>query len=262
MAAACALRATGLELLPPPGLEAPVALSLDSPPLEMPTLLTSRTLASGMGPCKAPRPLDGYPMYVHVRNTFIETAAEPSALLDGFFQERQVRTCPASHIGRLANLFEDVGYMRDCRKASRPPSPGSESTASTAGPAPRAVLSLADSLSPRSRAVPPPIAPAPGPAELLRLSVMGSVPPPPIGLAPGSTELPSLGSAGHAAGRCKPCAFFHTSGCENGPTCSFCHLCEPEERKRRRKEKLQARKIAHQLRAARRAGGAPSEQSL
>jgi len=54
--------------------------------------------------------------------------------------------------------------------------------------------------------------------------------------APGSAELPSIGSAAHGQGRCKPCAFFHTKGCEIGPTCSFCHLCGVDERKRCRKD--------------------------
>merc|ERR1712176_357735 len=64
---------------------------------------------------------------------------------------------------------------------------------------------------------------------------------PPAGPALGSSELPSAGSAGHAAGRCKPCAFVHTKGCENGIMCEFCHLCEPGEKKRRHKEKLSNR---------------------
>lgn len=54
-----------------------------------------------------------------------------------------------------------------------------------------------------------------------------------------SLELPSVGSAGHALGNCKPCAFVHTKGCGNGVDCPFCHLCRPGEKKRRRKEKLE-----------------------
>lgn len=48
-------------------------------------------------------------------------------------------------------------------------------------------------------------------------------------------RLPSEGSALHAEGRCKPCVFLHTKGCENGITCPFCHLCGPGEKKLRRK---------------------------
>jgi len=40
-----------------------------------------------------------------------------------------------------------------------------------------------------------------------------------------SDESPSLGSAGHAEGTCRPCAFARsTSGCKFGAACNFCHL--------------------------------------
>jgi len=52
-----------------------------------------------------------------------------------------------------------------------------------------------------------------------------------------SGPLPSPGSAGHGTGECKPCAFLHTKGCANAETCQFCHLCDPEEKKRRKREK-------------------------
>ncbi len=50
-------------------------------------------------------------------------------------------------------------------------------------------------------------------------------------------ELPSVGSAGHAFGTCKPCGFFYAKGCLNGAACSFCHLCDRGEKKRRQKQK-------------------------
>lgn len=53
----------------------------------------------------------------------------------------------------------------------------------------------------------------------------------------GSPDLPSVGSLGHHVHRCKPCAFIQRMGCSNGVQCNFCHLCEPGEKKRRRKEK-------------------------
>jgi len=51
--------------------------------------------------------------------------------------------------------------------------------------------------------------------------------------------LPSAGSRLHSVGRCKPCAFFHTKGCMQGPDCPFCHLCPPFERQRRKRLKQQ-----------------------
>lgn len=52
----------------------------------------------------------------------------------------------------------------------------------------------------------------------------------------GSDELPTVGSAGHYAFRCKPCAFL-SKGCNNGLHCPWCHLCEPGEKGRRRKQR-------------------------
>jgi len=48
----------------------------------------------------------------------------------------------------------------------------------------------------------------------------------------------SEGSVAHDQGLCKPCAFFWKDiGCKSGAACQFCHLCEPDERKRRNREK-------------------------
>jgi len=58
----------------------------------------------------------------------------------------------------------------------------------------------------------------------------------------GSPQLPTVGSAGHYLRSCKPCAFVHTKGCENGVHCPFCHLCDAGEKKRRQKAKLVVRR--------------------
>jgi hypothetical protein len=64
----------------------------------------------------------------------------------------------------------------------------------------------------------------------------------------GSNELPTLGSAGHNLGTCKPCAFFYTKGCGNAAQCTFCHLCPPDEKRKRQKEKQAAFKDMHRQR--------------
>jgi hypothetical protein len=55
--------------------------------------------------------------------------------------------------------------------------------------------------------------------------------------AVGSVELPSRGSVLHRWGACRPCAFIYQDGCKNALDCQFCHLCEPGEKKRRKKER-------------------------
>lgn len=60
------------------------------------------------------------------------------------------------------------------------------------------------------------------------------------GLVLGSPQFPCKGSALHKLGSCKPCAFHCQGGptaCKNGTECTFCHLCEPGEKKRRKKAK-------------------------
>jgi hypothetical protein len=68
-------------------------------------------------------------------------------------------------------------------------------------------------------------------APVLRLAEV--IPEPELG----SPEYPTRGSKAHRQGGCKPCAFLHTKGCQNGVECEFCHLCEPGEKKKRQREK-------------------------
>jgi len=74
-------------------------------------------------------------------------------------------------------------------------------------------------------------------AEKKQLPVLMTPEKQPIQLAPETEQLPSIGSAGHRLGQCKPCAFMHTKGCSSGADCQFCHICEPGEKQRRQKEK-------------------------
>lgn len=78
-------------------------------------------------------------------------------------------------------------------------------------------------------------------------------PPPPMGFAPVVLNFSSIGSMGHAAGTCKPCAFLHSKGCRMGPACEYCHLCGPGERKMRGREKYESIKQDKARRMAARA---------
>jgi len=62
-------------------------------------------------------------------------------------------------------------------------------------------------------------------------------------------QVPSVGSAGHAQGKCKPCAFLFKDGCMNGAHCKFCHLCPRDERKHRKQQRSAASKEQREVRA-------------
>jgi len=50
--------------------------------------------------------------------------------------------------------------------------------------------------------------------------------------------MPSAGSALHALGKCRPCAWFwKPQGCQNGQACAHCHLCPQGELKARKRMK-------------------------
>jgi len=59
----------------------------------------------------------------------------------------------------------------------------------------------------------------------------------------GSPELPTEGSRGHGVS-CKPCAFVFKGGCNSGVQCKFCHLCPAEEKKMRKKQWREQKRVA------------------
>jgi len=205
---------------------------------------------------------EAYPAPIRVHNTFIDATLERSPSLERFYREREVSTCPSAHIGRLKSLFQEsaAGDAEDGDQTPLPrgfpeapfPETLTEPAAPgvAAGAAPVLVLSLAEALHQR------PCAPS-GRADA-GLGAMSADDSPwgaavdaidaPARPAQGLTTLPSVGSAAHLTGRCKPCAFFYTKGCESNFSCEFCHLCEPGEKKRRKKDKLEARRAAHKER--------------
>mmetsp|Transcript_51177 Transcript_51177/g.122585 ORF Transcript_51177/g.122585 Transcript_51177/m.122585 type:complete len:186 (+) Transcript_51177:79-636(+) len=64
-----------------------------------------------------------------------------------------------------------------------------------------------------------------------------------------SPPWPSLGSAAHGLGLCKPCDFEHRTKCRSGYKCQFCHLCPPGENRRRKKQKQAAAKLRQRMEA-------------
>mmetsp|Transcript_34256 Transcript_34256/g.80031 ORF Transcript_34256/g.80031 Transcript_34256/m.80031 type:complete len:205 (-) Transcript_34256:299-913(-) len=67
------------------------------------------------------------------------------------------------------------------------------------------------------------------------------------------TRLVSIGSAGHFAQQCRPCAWHWTAtGCHAGSTCKYCHFCTEEDFRRRVKERKAARSQVWQARYAER----------
>jgi hypothetical protein len=82
-----------------------------------------------------------------------------------------------------------------------------------------------------ARLLPPP---PPGPPAMADAAPAPAVPAHPL---LGSPECPTIGSALHCQGACRPCAHAFTKGCANGVGCQFCHLCEPGELKRRQRER-------------------------
>jgi len=146
------------------------------------------------------------------RNTFIECLLEREPSLDEFLDPRLLKSLPAS-LDRPAGCGEVTIAVnksrRDCDQLpSRTPSVSSPETTvdeSESHQCSQATLKLPDScfdLEPDSS----------------------------------SSEFPTTGSVAHGTGWCKPCAFAQ-KGCASGKDCQFCHLCEPGEKKRRRKEK-------------------------
>lgn len=76
------------------------------------------------------------------------------------------------------------------------------------------------------------------------------VPPPPGLQLPNMEmgELPSMGSAEHAAGSCRPCFWFWKSqGCNRGTLCNHCHLCLPDKLRTQRKAARSLQLLARPL---------------
>lgn len=182
-----------------------------------------------------------YPAPVGIKNTFINMAIGRPPSLEAFYEERQVSSCPATRCPSFEEYMSGDGVNSTCEGASADlqifetgasadtevPPDGAD--AFDPGCCPSAFAAEEEAVSLQARAV---VGCSGHPKQVLRLDDFLVQP------VLGSPELPTAGSAGHRFGGCKPCAFAHTKGCENGVNCQFCHLCEPGEKKRRQKQKV------------------------
>mmetsp|Transcript_4668 Transcript_4668/g.11331 ORF Transcript_4668/g.11331 Transcript_4668/m.11331 type:complete len:246 (+) Transcript_4668:69-806(+) len=164
-----------------------------------------------------------YPIPLIVKNTFLDTESWRPSSLDGFFQERITRSC----VSRLLDCPE--GGLALVRRPVQQPS----------GLVTEEDLDFFDANDTHTPwASPSRFAPVAAEPAVLRLSDALPEVDATRAAEVAAAVLPTMGSAGHFDGTCKPCAFFHTKGCRQGFGCEFCHLCEAGERKRRRKEKV------------------------
>lgn len=183
-----------------------------------------------------------YPVPFVVRNTFIETQVGRPVSLDEFFKERRIHSSPAVPKER----------EEQCCDATGAPEPQPLRRAITAGAQAFISSMVAATGIWNGEQQPTPATAADSlntPQPMPRVLMLSEALP---GPALGSNELPTVGSGGHHLGTCKPCAFFYTRGCENGTECPFCHLCPPDEKRRRQKDKQAAfREMRRQRRQVR-----------
>lgn len=212
------------------------------------------------------------PAPLFIRNTFLDFGPNRPPSLEGFYEERTIRSCPVSIDGEGDPLGSALlGAARSAGSRASATTPSKDEPARVLLPATpetelfssfRSPLLNHDLLRPRKlegsfdgalgtsgRTADAPSAldddeggdadleddnemsnPT-GSVQVLRLA--DAINQPKIG----SPDLPTQGSVGHRVGVCKPCAFLE-KGCTSGVDCRFCHLCGPDEKKRRKKEKL------------------------
>lgn len=217
-----------------------------------------------------------YPVPLFIQNTFIAAQPGRPASLEGFLEERQTISCPASRTasGSGCEGLSSPAVAVGPRKVPYCPGEQLLKSAAFGSSAPLALLPLgAAAGTPAVASASTPIEDVTSECSTADTAVAKAMPEPPssgtAGLrllgrviasrggtkaasaapavlrgtatdpatatgvaapqrvatsddgAESTTELPSMGSAGHAQGRCKPCAFFHTKGCSSQGGCKF-----------------------------------------
>jgi len=215
-----------------------------------PQRANSGSTSPGSSPSELPE--YDYPTPIFVRNTFLATPVVRPLSLDEFIKERRIQSCPLETLdpsdseGREEASTQRSGFNRAATLSAASLTAAANGAAFTAS---RAVSSFRDWWNPADSFVLPAVSSsvrehqylgneAPtdfagqGTSQVICLASALGEP------ALGSSDLPTVGSVGHRWGACRPCAFRYKGGCENGAQCSFCHLCDAGEKKRRRKEKI------------------------
>lgn len=233
---------------------------------ELPAYIYPASRAARPGKAVKGLPTFEYPSFA-VKNTFIHGAIGQPVSLDGFYEEREIRSCPASGIGIPIPPGLEEGENEDADdddeevNAAAIPAPESIAEALPVGipPPPPAPPTLAAPEVPVETAPPPPPLQEPSlglfAPPVIQEPSFGMYAPPVIqgppnwfseSVMPLTTAnvlsglpngLPTIGSEAHQYGECKPCAYASIKGCKNGAQCQFCHLCPPGELKRRQKAK-------------------------
>lgn len=187
-----------------------------------------------------------YPPAFCIRNTFVDGKVTRTPSLDEYFTERQVRSCPASQIEvfDLPSCSADEGARGAHSSTTSAGSSGGTSVGEPELDEARADIEYFDETPDATPHAAVPTLLSLG--SLLSLNSQGS------GARSAASSLDhvvaqNVGSASHGK-HCKPCAFFHTKGCESGADCVFCHECPPLEKKRRKKERAQARSMGQRCR--------------
>jgi hypothetical protein len=177
-----------------------------------------------------------YPVPLFVRNTFITAGVARPISLDEFIEERRVHSCPVESLPGLGSGDGSLTMPMPLGLPQPPPFTFMDSVMAAAASASAAAAAASHCWMGKMASCDSPVSPMTSShqkseAPILRLA--DALVEPELG----SEELPTIGSAGHRIGDCRPCAFFHTKGCSNGTECSFCHLCPAGEKKRRQREK-------------------------
>lgn len=171
-----------------------------------------------------------YPVPFTVRNTFINAAVGRPYSLEEFYEERRIHSSPVEPLEH-----HDIPKSPEASSLQQAMAAGAQSfVANLAAAAGLWMATPTGSENEMPHETGAEFALLQQNPCVLRLS--DALPE----FTAGAPDVPTIGSAGHFAGACKPCAFLYTTGCDNGQQCTFCHLCPPDEKKRRQKEKQAA----------------------